>query len=86
MNMGMLTCCLDYLQVQIAHLRLDAVVNMIQNEQLEHSPILAADIQKATKEDRSPIISSLVEGFRGSNESNTRRHLLCSNTFFNNNN
>ena len=30
---------------------LDAVVNMIQDEQLEHSPILAADILKVTKED-----------------------------------
>ena len=30
-----------------------AVDNLIQDEQLEHSPILAADIQKATKEDNT---------------------------------
>lgn len=30
---------------------LAAVVNIIQDEQLEHSPVLASDVQKATKED-----------------------------------
>ena len=32
---------------------LNAVANMIQDEQLEHLPILTADIQKATKDDNT---------------------------------
>ena len=31
---------------------LSTVVNMIQDEQLKHSPVVAADVQKATKDDR----------------------------------
>ena len=32
---------------------LNAVVNMIQDEQLEHLPILTTDIQEATKDDNT---------------------------------
>ena len=58
MNMVTQTCCLDYLQILTAHLTvrtqsLNAVVNMIQDEQLEHLPILTTDIQEATKDDNT---------------------------------
>ena len=60
---------------------LSTVVNMIQDEQLKHSPVVAADVQKATKDDRilTQVTNYMLNGWPRVKAKNYN-HTLTTNT------